>query len=638
MSPKSSGYCFGPFLLVVGDRRLTNDGVPVKLSPKSLEVLLALVKRPQRLVTKEELLAEVWPGTFVEEGNLAVKINELRRVLVDASGQTYIETVPKHGYRFAVPVSEPIAPGAEPAVDSPTPGTSISPPPPLAAPMPTLAMSPRALRGRTVATAVVILVAVGAASAYFATRRAVSADSGVRSLVVLPFRAIDPAADQTHLGNGMADAISSRLTGLAALRVTPSAAVRVNEDPFDAGRRLAVDAVLTGSVHHAGAELRVTAQLSRVSDGGQLWAGRFDEPFHGIFAVQDAIAERIASRLVRELTAGDRAALVQRPTNNSEAYELYLRGREQWSRRTPEAVRTAIGLHQRAIELDPQFALAYAGLADAYNITHSGLPVEQRFPLARAAAEKAIALAPGSAEAHTSLAFLRYKFEWRWNDAEGGFKRALTLDPDYPLARHWYAEFLGIIGRVDEAVAQYKRAIELAPDSFAIPMDMSMTLVSGRRLPEARALAEAALALDPKHPRLLLQMSQVLYAEGRFDESAEWEWRALLLQGVSQAEVDGLRRAYRAGGMRGMNEKRIDDYLDQLKRTGMPSSPGAGIATRLGVLYARNGNRERALHWLNLAVDRREDAPLHFRSEQAFDFMRADPGFKALLARVGLDR
>ncbi|MCU1257484.1 MAG: pknB 23 [Bryobacterales bacterium] len=241
----------------------------------------------------------------------------------------------------------------------------------------------------------------------------------VRSVVVMPLKALGPE-DQSHLEAGMTEAIITRLTGLQQIRVPPAAAIRAKEDPFEAARRLGADSVLTGSVQRAGERLRVIAQLSRTSDRRQIWAQQYDQTFTGVFGIQDAIAERVAGSLVKEISPRDRAALTRHDTLNTGAYDLYLRAREQWALRTPATIRTAIRMYQDAIAIQPDFALAHAGLADSYNLAVSGMAPLARAPLAKAAAAKAIALDPS---------VLRRIPRWRfWNTSSNGNGMKLTAN------------------------------------------------------------------------------------------------------------------------------------------------------------------------------------------------------------------
>jgi DNA-binding winged helix-turn-helix (wHTH) protein/TolB-like protein/Flp pilus assembly protein TadD len=619
-----SVYEFGPFRLEPGEGRLTKDGAPVHVTPKALELLVALATRPGRLVTKEELVAQVWPDTFVEEGNLAVNMTRLRQALNDDSGQQYVETVPKRGYRFVAAVREvaPTPPGVAPA----PPGSD-----------PAAGSDPSSVPGSTwtlpvVAAALVIVALAGAAYFWRAKTPAAAAGEGVHSFVVTRFLSIEGSKDQAHLELGIPDALTTRLASLRQLRVPPTAALRAGEDPFSTAARLGVDAVLTGSVQRNGDQLRVTAQLSRVADRAQLWAGRFDQPFTDIFAVEDALAERIASSLITNLSSTERAALRRRETPNAAAYDLYLKGRELWNRRTPEAIRSAITLYQDAIALDNGFVLAHAGLADAYAITASGMPGVTRYPLARAAAKKAVELDDRSAEAHNALAFVTYKSEWRWADAEREFKRAIELDPDLVLAHHWYGEMLGLIGRFDDARTQFQRARELDPLSVAVRVDFArmLTRLGGAR--DALQLVDEGLAVNPAELRLYRERALALFALGRDTEAVDNMMRYRTLAGTSADDLALLKNAMATGGVHGYRVQEVEILRRQLKAGG---TWPYGLATALAIGYANLGDRDATLAWLERCADTLEDGVLGIKQGNEYNFLRGDPRFQAVYRRIG---
>jgi len=615
---------FGPFRLEPAESRLTKGGDPVHVTPKALELLVALVARPGRLVTKEELVAEVWPDTFVEEGNLAVNMTRLRQALNDGTGQTYVETVPKRGYRFVATVREISAEqrsypaGSEPRT-SPPPSEAESTTHPSVA-----------HRVWIAAAAGVVLAILGAALVVRQPRPA--AAGPVLSLVVTRFSSITAATGQEHLEQGIPDALTTRLASLRQLRVPPTAVLRAGEDPFATAGRLGVDAVLTGSVQRDGDHLRVTAQLSRAADRGQIWAGRFDQPFTDIFAVEDALAERIASSMITNLSSSERASLRRRETPNAAAYELYLKGRELWNRRTPESIRSATTLYQDAIGLDSGFVLAHAGLADAYAITASGLPGLTRYPLARASARKALELDDRSAEAHNALAFVTYKSEWKWAEAEREFKRALELDPNLVLAHHWYAEMLGLIGRYDDASAEFRRARELDPLSVAVRVDFARMLTRTGAARDALQLVEEGLAVNPAELRLYRERALALFAMGRETEAVENLLRYRTLAGTSHEDLALLKNAMASGGVRGYRLQEIEILRRQLKAGG---TWPYGLATALAIAYATLGDREAAVEWLKRCADTLEDGVLGMKEGREYDFLRDDPRFQALYRRVG---
>lgn len=316
----------------------------------------------------------------------------------------------------------------------------------------------------------------------------------------------------------------------------------------------------------------------------------------------------------------------------AEAASLVLQARENWSLRTPPAVQQAIAQYERAIAIDPSYAPAYAGLADCYNLTMSGLPSAVRYERAKANIERALALDPNLPEAITARGFLRYKFEWQWNAAEADFKRAIAAAPDYVLAHHWYGEFLGLMGRYEEATVQLRQALALEPGSLAIQGDLVPPLLRAGRVSEARAVVERAGAANPNWYWIPRRRSEVLAAEGRERESLEELWRAQVLSGATLESIDDLRAAYRAGGMDAVLRLEIQ----RLEAAEKASPGGAQNATSLSLHYARLGDTTSAMRWLRVAVDRREDAAIHLLTNPAYDRLRALPEFNQQLASLGL--
>ncbi|MEX2663353.1 MAG: tetratricopeptide repeat protein, partial [Vicinamibacterales bacterium] len=449
-------------------------------------------------------------------------------------------------------------------------------------------------------------------------------DPGVREVVVLPARDGDYV-----VVDGVADTIAAQLARRTSLTSRKGAWGAVGESAVEAGRRLRAESVLSATVDRSRDPWRIAVQLTRTRDGHRLWSWVFDVSSSAP-AVATAIGVRAAAGLGRHL-----GAILPSPvpdTVNAEAFDLFLQAREHWRIRTPHSVQQAIALYQRAIALDPTFARAYAGLADCYNLTMSGLPTDVRYPQAKANAERALALDPALAEAHTSLAFLRYKFEWRWDDAEASFRRAIEADPSYALAHHWYGEFLGILGRYDEAIAELRLAQALEPNSLAIESDLVPPLLRAGRVAEARAVVEAAAATNPTWHWVPRRMSEVLAAEGSERESLEEHWRALVLSGATLASIEELRAAYRSGGRPAVLRLEIARLL-----ASEASSPGTWmVATHLSSAYARLGERADALRWIGVALDRREDAAFHLLAHPDYASLRGDPDVDRMLARVGL--
>jgi TolB-like protein/Tfp pilus assembly protein PilF len=457
-------------------------------------------------------------------------------------------------------------------------------------------------------------------------------DEAIASLLVMPFTPIDARPGSEYLEGGLADALITRLGSIGVLRVPPTAAYRTGDDPFAAATRLKVDAVLTGTLQRSGDRLRLTAQLSRVSDRRQMWASSFDEPFTDIFSVQDQIADRVASTLVTAVTGEQRAALRRRETTDAAAYDLYLRGRQRWKIRTPDSIRQAIEDYKHAIALDQRFALAYAGLADAYAITASGLAPDVRFPLARQAAERALALDDRLAEAHTALGFLSYKSQWDWTRADREFRRAIEIDPGYALAHHWYGEMLGLLTRFDQSAAQFEQARALDPYSPTVRADYAVMLVNAGRFDDARRVVEEGLRTNSSEWRMYWAMTKLLVAEGHADEAMASDATYRELSGSDPREVAQLRAAAAAGGRRAVVRQLINHDLARLAGS---KRPPYGLPTSLAAEYAELEDRPQTIKWLTVAVDRKEDAALMMRATRIYRFLDGTPEYEALLRRVG---
>src|SRR6185436_3017296 len=454
---------FDGFTVDFGSRLLLRDDRPVALTPKAFDTLAALLERPGEVLGKEDLLARVWPGAFVEEGILTQNIYTLRKALQEAGGgRTYIETIPRRGYRFAGVVR----------------GSAARP----------------------------------------------QQEARIASLAVLPFEPLAGNTDDAYLGLGLADSLINRLSNLRRIAVRPTSAVRrylgMEREPAEVGRLLQVDAVLDGTIRRSGDWLRIGVQLVSVRDDAPSWATQFDARSTDLFALEDKISQELAEELRLRLSRQERDRLTRSATRHPEAYDAYLRGRYFWNRRTFEGLTKGIESFHRAIELDPDFALAYAGLADCRVLLplHGAVAPRDVFPQAIAAAERALELDDSLAEAHTSLAYARFMYERRWEEAERGFRRALELSPGYATAHQWYSFLLAALGRHGEAIAQARQARELDPLSLVINSDLGMVLCFARD-PAAEEQLRRTLELDPSFAYARWELGVALQQQGRLEEA-----------------------------------------------------------------------------------------------------------------------
>lgn len=571
-------YEFGPFRVAVADRLLLHNGEVMPLGPKVFDTLLALLERRGQVVEKDELIEILWPDSFVEEGSLTQNISLLRRALGETSqGSNYIETLPRRGYRFVAQVKEiseaNVAPQAEP----------------------------------------------GAAP---------------KSIAVLPFKPLSPDGSDAHLGLGMTDTLITRLSNLSRITVRPTSAVLryagIEQDPLAAGHELKVEAVLEGSLRRAGERIRVTVQLVSVAEQRPLWAGKFDEHFTDIFAVEDSISERVAAALMLQLSAVERRLLTQRPTTNAEAYQLCLKGRYLFSHQTEEGVRRAIEYYQRAIEQDTGYALAYAWLADAYCwLSHFYVPPKEAMPKASAAALRALTLDETLAEAHTALALVQMWYEWDFAVAESEFKRALMLNPNYAIARLWYSFLLTALGRFDEGLREARLALALEPLSNFINSGAGFPFYHARQYDMALEQASRMIELEPNSWVGHWLLGEVNIQLGKLAEASAALQKAVTMSAGGAEMIALLSYAYAAAGECGEARRVLAELQELSERRYV--SPYYIAAIHVGL-----GETERAFECLEQAYEDRSEWLVWARVEPRLDALRADPRFDELLRRTGL--
>ena len=449
---------------------------------------------------------------------------------------------------------------------------------------------------------------------------------------MLPFKPISTEGRDETLELGMADALITKLSNISRLVVRSTSSVRkytgLEPDPVAAGRELRVESVLEGNVQRVGDRIRVTARLVSVEDGRAFWTYQCDENCTDIFAVQDSISEKIAGALALKLTGEERILLAKRYTQNMEAYQLYIRGRFFWNKRTGEGLKKAIDYFQQAIERDPNYALAYAGLADSYNVLMSlGLiPPQDAYAKVEAAATEALKIDDTLAEAHASLAWLRFE-KWDWPGAEKAFKRAIELNPNYATAHQWYAEYLTARGRFDEAIAEIRRAQQIEPASLIINAILAQTYWFAGQYDEAIEQCRRTLEMDPNFELTHEYLGRAYTQKGMYEEAiAEFKKETQLGAQGTWAEM-GI--TYARSGNRGKALKALGE-LDALSKR-MYFSPYlvAGI-------YAGLGEKEQAFKWLQRSYDGHEVWLTWLKVDPVLDSLRSDPRFQDLLRRVGL--
>jgi DNA-binding winged helix-turn-helix (wHTH) protein/TolB-like protein/Flp pilus assembly protein TadD len=628
-------YEFGPFRLDAQKRFLLRDGQPVKLFPKEFDTLVVLVESGGRDVKKDELMQRIWPDSFVEESNLTTNISHLRRALGENARQhQYIGRVPGGGYRFVAEVREV---RAKETLEEPAQYREML-----------FRKSPRGpavpaigRKFQLFCLAAIVLVLPVVTSYYFWQQRAVTgapstntpavaSHISVGSIAVLPFKPLVADRSDESLEMGMADTLITRLSHIKQVVVRPTSAVRrytgLEQDAVAAGREQRVDAVLDGNIQKSADSVRVTVQLVRVADRALLWGDQFDEKFTNVFAVQDSISQRVAEALAVKLTGEETELLTKHYTASTEAYQLYLKGRYFLNKSAEGDLRKSVVYFLQALDKDPNYALAYAGLADSYvQLAGYGLvPMNQSHPRAREAASRALEIDNKLGEAHASLGFILTNYYWAWSEAEKRFQRSIELNPNYAMAHNWYSQYLSFMGRPDQAIREARRAQEIDP--LSLFNNTGFVLYLGRQYDQAIAAAQKTLELDPNFAvaHMIIGMSCIemkMYAQGIYElQKAKDNPDSRALLGY----------AYAMAGRKSEARKILDELQQISKQKYVASAP---IAT----IYIGLGNKDQALKWLEKAYDERLWEMGMLKVNPVFDPLRSDPRFMRLLTQIGLD-
>jgi serine/threonine-protein kinase len=454
----------------------------------------------------------------------------------------------------------------------------------------------------------------------------------IESIAILPF--VNATGDQEaeYLSDGVTETLINTLAQVPGLRVMSRTSVFHYKDkapnPARVGRDLNVRAVVVGRIEAVGDRLVVSAELIDAIDNSLVWGNRYQTARADLFTVQQSIASEIARMLRLQLTGREQQLFAKRHTTDARAYELYLKGRFQWNKRNAEGLYKAIEFFNQAIEIDPQYALAYAGVADCYNLLDiwAGLPTNETFPRAKAAAQKALAIDDQLAEAHTSLAYAIHTYEWDWAAAEREYRRAIQLNPNYATARQWYSEFLTGVGRFDEATAQGTKALQLDPMSPIINAVVAWNFTMARRYPEAIEQGQRTTRLFPEFMPGHAYLGLALLESGKPREAIASLEQSRKLQDIVVV-FTWLIRAHRAAGDAALAEQMDAELARRAKREYMPPY-------YMAALYAHEGQRDRAFAELDRALRERTGALVWTKADPALDPLRDDPRFAAILAKT----
>jgi eukaryotic-like serine/threonine-protein kinase len=457
----------------------------------------------------------------------------------------------------------------------------------------------------------------------------------IDSLAVLPFANANGDPEHEYLSDGITGSLINILAQIPKLRVMAQSTVfryKGREiDPQAIGRELNVRAVLTGRLMQSGGSLRIGAELVDVATGTQLWGAQYNRTPGDIFVVQDQISDEIAEKLRIQLTRAEKKRLTRRHTENPEAYRLYLKGRHHWNRWTEEGFYKAIEYFQQAVEKDSNYALAYTGLADSYVLLgwNSYLPPKEAFPQGKIAAMTALRLDPGLAEAHTSMAALLWLHDWQWDEAQKEFTQSLEIQPTYPTANHWYAEYLMTMGRHAEAMARIKNGQELDPLSLIINVAVGWSFYCARCYDEAIEQLRRTVELEPGYPVTYWILGLLLRKTGCYDLAVTEGEKGVSLSGGGPLMRAALAHTLGAAGRTKEASHLLDDLLKLAKQKYVAPYFFAGI-------YIGLGDNERAIECLEKSYEEHSHWLIYLHIDPSMDALRDDPRFQNLLQRVGL--
>lgn len=565
-------YEFGQFRLDARGPVLMRGDEIVPLAPKAADTLLLLVENAGKVVEKEELLKKVWRDAFVEEGSLTRTIWLLRKALGERE-QEYIATVSKRGYRFAAHVAK----GEEQAPSS---------------------------RGRSL-------------------------------LVVLPFENLSGDAQQEYFNDGLTEEMITQLSRINPERlgvIARTSAMRykgAKKSIREIGGELGVAYVLEGSVRREAGRVRIAAQLIQVSDESHVWAQSYERDLGDILKLQSEVSQAVAREIRVKLTPQEAKRLAAVAEVSPAAYEAYLKGRHLWNKRTEEGMRKSIACYEDAIGRHPQYAIAYAGIADSYvMLACRGMaPAKETFLKAKAAAKRALDLDHDLGDAHGSLAHVRLH-DWDWEDLESDFQRAIELNPAQAIVYYWFGEYLMSMGRPEEAIAVTQKAYETDPLSPVIGASLGMILFLARRYDQAAEVLKRAEEVTPDHFLPHMRMGLLRIQERRYDEAIHELNTAVDLAGHSTETLAALATAYAASG----DTQRAGTILGELEK---PAGKRYVLPYNIAKIYAAMGDREKAFLWLETSYKEGNPDLIELNSEPVFDGIRGDPRFGTLMQRVG---
>ncbi len=629
---------FGVFEVDFRAGELRKNGFRVRLQHQPFQVLAMLLERPGEVVGREELQKRLWPAdTFVDfDHGVNKAINKVRDALGDsAESPRFVETIARRGYRFLAEVKAAdaaLVPGPE-LVPAPHPAPEARGRQYLASKLPMVEHFPPSIARKILVFVLLPLVASLAVWRLHSWDR--PSPTGIRSLAVLPLESLSNDASQDYFADGMTDELISDLGQISALRVISRTSVMVYKHarkPLpQIARELNVDAVVEGTVLRSGDRVRITAQLIEASTDKHLWSQSYEGELRDTLTLQNSVAKAIADQIRINLNPQEQAVLKKVTAVNPEAYESYLKGRYFWNKRTADGLSKAIDYFNEAIDKDPTYAQAYAGLADSYALAgdwkYALLAPTEAYPKAKAAATKAIALDGTLGEAHISLAFCLDNFDWDWESAGKEFARGIELSPGYATGYDWYGWHLAMLGRNGEAVAEVEKAESLDPLSLIINADLAEELLVAHRFDESIKQSRKTVILDPFFAPAHYVLGQAWAQKHDFNEGIEELRKAIELSPGSSAFTANLAYAYAVSGMK-------DEAVQILNDLKSRSNQAFSNAPEIALVYIGLDEKDQAMAWLEKAYTERFSPWVLMRP--CFDPLRSDPGFEDLVHRIGL--
>ncbi len=637
-------YRFGVFQLDTLSGELYKHGMRIKLQDQPCQLLTVLLERVGEVVTREELRQRLWDhDTYVDfDHSLNISINKLRDALGDsAANPRFIETLPRKGYRFLAAVSvEEVSDNRTPAAATPVTAVATAD---VAVPSSSgvynqqISSSRRSAPWLGIAALVLVAVTIGG---YFWWKQE-TATRGIRTgrimLAVLPFEDLTGDKGNDFFVAGLHDELIAQLGRLHPSRLgviarTSSAQYAGAHKSIDQiGRELHVDYVLDGTIRSVSGKFRITAELIQVSDQTHLWVETYEPGMGDILMLQEDVARRVSQVLSMEFLPDTIQKMEQNTTENAEAHEAYLRGRFLWSQETHKSLEEAVTEFQKAVRLDPKYALAYVGLADTYNVLggYGFIPPEEAWPKGKAAAAKALDLAPNSSDAYGTMAFAAFYYDWNWSETEELFRKALSINPNNQVAHEFYASYLHAMGRLDEADKQIRIAQDLDPLAGWVRDDKGWILLSRHRPEEAAVEFQKAIELNPGFPAAHLSLAVAYLRMKQYDKALREVAEAERLGGspTRVLEVRGSIQAL-SGDIAGAEA--TAETLKSGKISGRMSPYSVAL------IYAALGRKSEALDWLDKAFQEKDTWTVWTKILVEWDSLRDEPRFKELQRNLNL--